>query len=210
LDRSHIQKQGRSDLFTIRAIGDALKQGDMLACSPKEPGHGLGACRIRPGNCHIGSHIQSAALSFISKASMVSNPAGRTRNERQGVLAGFPPITPDSIGEMSVQELHERLLADIGFSYRTWQEKNQLPMSPKKRPKALNWFSISAHSASMPARLSVKALHNCTHCHYSASLDPYDKLHTTQGTHHFDVIAYWHAGRGSTLQHLTHLRSASS
>ena len=33
----------------------------------------------------------------------------------------------------------------------------------------------------------------CTHCASSASLDPYDKLHTTQGTHHYDDIAAWHA-----------------
>ena len=190
------KQQGRSDLFTIRAIGDALKQGDIVGLFPE-------GTRTWDGE-PVGFDQAIAKLVRIFKVPVVVfhlegfyglKPRWADKKRKGKVyLRVFPPIMPDSIREMSVQELHERLLADIGFSYRTWQEKNQLPYVSKRAAEGIEQVLYLCPQCKQASTIVSKGITiTCTHCHYSASLDPYDKLHTTQGTHHFDDIAYWHA-----------------
>lgn len=190
------KQQGRNDFFTIRAIGDALKSGDIVGLFPE-------GTRTWDGE-PVGFDQAIAKLVRMFKVPIVVmhlegfyglKPRWADKKRKGNVfLRVLPPIMPDHIREMSVTELYERLLADIGYSYRDWQEKNHLPYVSKRASEGVEQVLYLCPECKQASTIVSKGITiTCTHCNYFASLDPYDKLHTTQGTHHFDDIAFWHA-----------------
>ena len=190
------KQQGRSDLFTIRAIGDALKQGDIVGLFPE-------GTRTWDGE-PVGFDQAIAKLVRIFKVPIVVfhlegfyglKPRWADKKRKGKVyLRVFPPIMPDHISQMSVQELYAHLLSKIGFSYRDWQEKNHLPYISKHSAEGAEQVLYLCPQCKQASTIVSKGITlTCSHCSYCASLDPYDKLHTSVGEHHFDDIAYWHA-----------------
>jgi len=190
------KQQGRSDLFTIRAIGDALKQGDIVGLFPE-------GTRTWDGE-PVGFDQAIAKLVRMFKVPIVVmhlegfyglKPRWADKKRKGKVcLRVLPPIMPDHISGMSVAELYAKLLSDIGFSYRDWQEKNRVPYLSKRAAEGVEQVLYLCPECKQAGTITSKGTTiTCTHCASSAKLDPYDKLHTTQGTHHFDDIAAWHA-----------------
>ncbi len=196
------KQQGRSDLYTIRAIGDALKQGDIVGLFPE-------GTRTWDGE-PVGFDQAIAKLIRIFKVPIVVfhlegfyglKPRWADKKRKGKVLLRFfPAIMPDQFSHIPVDRLHKSLLSEVGFSYRNWQEKNHLPYVSGKAAEGVEQVLYLCPECKEASTIVSKgSTIRCSHCNYQASLDPYDKLHTTQGSHHFDDIAYWHAWEKSYI-----------
>lgn len=166
------KQQGRSDLFTVRAIGDALKQGDIVGLFPE-------GTRTWDGE-PVGFDQAIAKLARIFKVPIVVlhlegfyglKPRWADK-KRQGkvFLRVLPPIMPDDIREMSVPQLYERMLSDVGFSYRDWQRKNHLSYVSKRAAEGVEQVLYLCPQCKQATTIVSRGVTiTCSHCSYSAS-----------------------------------------
>jgi 1-acyl-sn-glycerol-3-phosphate acyltransferase len=196
------KQQGRSDLFTIRAISDALKQGDIVALFPE-------GTRTWDGE-PVGFDEAIAKLIRMFKVPVVVlNLEGfyglkprwsEKRRKGNAYLRCLPPLYPDQISQMTISQLYARLQQDIGFSYRKWQEQNHIPYQSTHAAEGLEqvlYLCPDCHGVSTMKTQGTKI--TCSSCNFTMELDQYDRLHLLDGKHPLEDVANWHAWEQSYM-----------
>lgn len=190
------KQQGRSDLFTIRAISESLKQGDIVGVFPE-------GTRTWDGE-PAGFDEAIAKLVKIFKVPIVLiNLEGVyglkprwAEKKRKGtaILRVLPPIHADVIDQLSVKELYEFLKEKLYFSYRTWQDKEQFEYISKRSAEGVEKILYLCPDCHATSTIYSKGNQiTCTHCSLTMELDNHDKLHTVQGKTNFEDVAAWHS-----------------
>ncbi len=190
------KQQGRSDLLTIRAISDALKQGDVVGIFPE----GTRSWDGEP----VGFDEAIAKLIKIFKVPvLIVNLEGFyglrprwARKARKGTatLRVLPPLLPEQIRSMSVSQLYAFLKEKLDFSYRSFQQTTPTPYKAKHCAEGVEqvlYLCPDCHAVSTIQSKDDTIF--CTTCGCSMQLDHYDRLHTLKGTTVFEDVAAWHA-----------------
>lgn len=204
------KQQGRSDLFTIRAMKEALKEGDVVGVFPE----GTRSWDGEP----VGFDEAIAKLVKIFNVPIVVlslegvyglKPRWATKKRKgKAFIRVLKPIYPDQISQLSVSQLHELLHQQIDHSYRKWQHEKRLPYLGKHRCEGVEQVLYLC-----PDCLSVNTIVgkgntiSCRNCSLLYELDEYDRLVVKKTDHPFIDIASWHAWqkeyshseKGSTL-----------
>lgn len=190
------KQQGRSDLFTIRAISEALKQGDVVGLFPE-------GTRTWDGE-PVGFDMAIAKLVKIFKVPIVLlNLEGfyglrprwaRKRRKGVGTIRVMETLTVEQISTLSVDELYAHLQTVLGHSNRLFQEQTPAPYQGTQLAEGLEQVLYLCPDCHKVSTIRSKAnTISCTSCSYEATLDIYDKLHIQKGEHQFSDVAEWHA-----------------
>ncbi|MGH0052068.1 MAG: lysophospholipid acyltransferase family protein [Sphaerochaetaceae bacterium] len=189
------KQQGRSDLFTIRAISESLKQGDVVGVFPE-------GTRTWDGE-PAGFDEAIAKLVKIFKVPIVLiNLEGvyglkprRARKRRKGsaILKVLPPLFPDVVEQLSVQELYALLQQKLYFSYRSWQKETHFSYVSKYAAEGAEQVLYLCPDCHAVSTITTKGKRiQCKHCSLTMELDTHDRLSTVSGKTSFEDIAAWH------------------
>ena len=190
------KQQGRSDLFTIRAISESLKQGDIVGIFPE-------GTRTWDGE-PAGFDEAIAKLVKIFKVPIVLiNLEGvyglqprwaEKKRKGSAILRVLPPVHTDVIDQLSVHELYEFIKEKLYYSYRSWQDEMQFDYSSKRAVEGVEKILYLCPDCHATSTIHSKGNQiTCTHCSLTMELDSHDKLHTIQGKTSFEDIAAWHS-----------------
>jgi 1-acyl-sn-glycerol-3-phosphate acyltransferase len=190
------KQQGRSDLLTIRAISESLKQGDIVGIFPE-------GTRTWDGE-PAGFDESIAKLVKIFKVPIVLiNLEGVyglkprwAEKKRKGtaILRVLPPVHTDVINQLSVKELYEFLKEKLYYSYRSWQNEMQYGFISKRGAEGVEKVLYICPDCHATSTIYAKGNQiTCTHCSLTMELDNHDKLHTVKGKTNFEDVAAWHS-----------------
>ncbi len=206
------KQQGRSDLYTIRTISEALKQGDVVGLFPE----GTRSWDGEP----VGFDMAIAKLVKIFKVPIVLlNLEGfyglrprwaRKRRKGTGTIRVVEILSAEDLGKLSVEELYEHLSKVLGYSNREYQKEIPSAYLGNRLAEGLEQLLYLCPDCHHVSTLASKAnTITCTSCSYEATLDAFDQLHLQKGEHAFADVAAWHAwekelitsGQGATLEY---------
>ncbi|NCC12274.1 MAG: 1-acyl-sn-glycerol-3-phosphate acyltransferase [Spirochaetia bacterium] len=190
------KQQGRSDLYTIRTISEALKQGDVVGLFPE----GTRSWDGEP----VGFDMAIAKLVKIFKVPIVLlNLEGlyglrprwaRKRRKGTGTIRVVEILSAEDLGKLSVEELYDHLTKVLGHSNREYQKENPSTYQGNRLAEGLEQLLYLCPDCHHVSTLSSKAnTITCTSCSYEATLDAFDQLHIHKGEHVFADVAAWHA-----------------
>ena len=190
------KQQGRSDLYTIRTISEALKHGDVVGLFPE-------GTRTWDGE-PVGFDMAIAKLVKIFKVPIVLlNLEGfyglrprwaRKRRRGVGTIRVMETLTVEQISNLSVDELYAHLQTVLNHSNRRFQEQTPAPYHGTRLAEGLEQVLYLCPDCHKVSTIASKAnTITCSSCSYEARLDNYDKLHIQKGEHIFSDVAEWHA-----------------
>jgi 1-acyl-sn-glycerol-3-phosphate acyltransferase len=186
--------QGRSDLHTIKAIGAALKEGDIVGLFPEGTrswdGEPVGFDRAVAKMIKI-FNVPTVVLTF--KGIYGTKPRWATyRRTGSSELYCHPPIPVEEVRSLSVDELYRRIGEQLEFSYRRWQEEHPSPFySPHSAEGVEQILYLCPHCHSCSTIKGEGQTIRCTNCTLTLSLDEYDRLYSTDQETPFRDIAAW-------------------
>jgi len=190
------KQQGRSDLYTIRTISEALKQGDVVGLFPE----GTRSWDGEP----VGFDMAIAKLVKIFKVPIVLlNLEGfyglrprwaRKRRTGTGTIRVVEILSAEKISTLSVEALYKHLTKVLGHSNRAYQKENPSAYRGTQLAEGLEQLLYLCPDCHKVSTIASKAnTITCSSCAYEAVLDEYDQLHLQKGEHAFADVAAWHA-----------------
>ena len=203
------KQQGRSDLYTIRAISQALKDGDTVGLFPEGTrtwdGESIGFDKA------IAKLIKilRVPLVIVSLEGIYATKPRWADKKRVGSpkIRVLPPLSKEAIASMSKEEVYSYLVENLSFSYRKWQEENHTPFKGKAQAEGLQRvLYLCPDCMSYSSLQTKKDSISCSKCAMTARLDAYDRFTTLQGTNPFIDVPQWH--EWETEQLCKHLQNA--
>ncbi len=185
--------QGRSDMHTIRSIGEALKGGDVVGLFPE-------GTRTWDGE-PVGFEAAVAKLVKIYDVQVVVlNLEGfyalKPRWAEEG-RRGTPSIrvvhtfSKEEIRALSTAALFEKLGEYLNYSYRNQQERAPLSFTSRRGAEGLEKLLYLCPGCLHASTIGThRRTISCSECALSVSLDVHDRL--VGADLPFDDVAQWH------------------
>lgn len=203
------KQQGRSDLYTIRTISQALKDGDNVGLFPEGTrtwdGESVGFDRSTAKLIKI----LNVPVVIISLEGIYATKPRWADKKRVGtpLLRVLPPLSKEAIAAMTKDELYTYLVKHLSFSFCAWQESHHIPFKGKAMAQGLQRVLYLCPDCFSYSTLETeKDLIYCTKCDMRSRLDAYDQFITVQGNNPFKDVSTWHAWEQEQL--LDHLQTA--
>jgi len=203
------KQQGRSDLYTIRTISKALKDGDNVGLFPEGTrtwdGESVGFDRSTAKLIKI----LNVPVVIISLEGIYATKPRWADKKRVGtpLLRVLPPLSKETLASMTRDELYTYLVKNLSFSFRSWQESYHIPFKGKAQAEGLQRVLYLCPDCSSYSTLETeKDLIHCTKCDMRSRLDAYDQFSPVLGNNPFKDVSTWHTWEKEQL--LAHLQTA--
>ncbi|WP_320128187.1 lysophospholipid acyltransferase family protein [uncultured Sphaerochaeta sp.] len=199
------KQQGRSDLFTIKAISAALKKGEVVGLFPE-------GTRTWDGE-PVGFDNATAKLVRMFKVPVViinleggyllkPRWADKTRKGK-AILRVLPPLMPETIKSMTLAQLKTYLESNIGFSHQAWQKQHHTPFRSKTKAKGLERVLYLCPDCGCRSCLTTSGNSVvCSHCDMTVKFDEYDHFTLVKGKNPFKDLPSWHTWEKEQLRNL--------
>ncbi|MCK9547703.1 MAG: lysophospholipid acyltransferase family protein [Sphaerochaeta sp.] len=185
--------QDKSDMFTIRTIAEALKNGDVVGLFPE-------GTRTWDGE-PVGFDKAIAKMIKIFGVSVVlinlegfygARPRwARRRRSGPTLVRVVSTLTAEEIKRLRTDDLYAYLKEHLDYSYRSWQEANGVRFSQKRGAEGLEQILyLCPHCKRASTITTHRRTIACTACSFATHLDEYDRL--DQGAAPITDIAAWH------------------
>jgi 1-acyl-sn-glycerol-3-phosphate acyltransferase len=194
--KSISKQQGRSDLDTIKSISRALKEGGVVGIFPA-------GTRTWDGEPNY-FDITTAKLVRLFKVPVLLlnlegtyglKPRWTNKSRRGGMnIRVRRLITVEELKEMKLKEIDDALQEGLGFSFRQWQVKAQVPYKGRHKTQGIEKLLYLCPACYQGS--TIKGHHNkisCKECGLTFSMDLYDNLICeTEGFKGVDSLPAWH------------------
>lgn len=188
--------QDKSDMHTIRMIGAALKDGDIVGLFPE-------GTRTWDGE-PVGFDAALAKLLRLFKVPVVvlnleglyaARPRwAKVARKGPSTLRWVTTIDAQTIAKLSDQELYERLKETLEFSFTAWQKKHQIPFVSKRGAEGAEQVLYLCPECKQIGTIKTEGRTiGCSHCSMQVHLDEFERLHLLDGENPHSDIASWHA-----------------
>ncbi len=188
------KQQGRSDLYTIRTISEALKQGDVVGLFPE----GTRSWDGEP----VGFDMAIAKLVKIFKVPIVLlNLEGfyglrprwaRKRRTGTGTIRVVEILSAEKINTI-VEALYKLLSKVLGIQ-TCIPERKPLTYRGTQLPGMSNCSVFVLTATRSHHRKQANSI-TCFSCAYEAVLDEYDQLHLKKGEQHLQTLQHGMLGK---------------
>lgn len=194
--------QDKSDMHTLRQIRSALGAGDIVGIFPE-------GTRSWDGEPLEFTLAMAKMLKRFDVPVVILNLEGLyghkprwARKSRRGtsVVRWVETIDTESLREMDVPTLHERLLSAVQFSYRDWQAQERSPFISRYSAEGIEqilYLCPSCHAVG--TILGSYATIHCTACSLQIRIDPYQELHIEAGECSVTDLNSWRLWQHSRL-----------
>jgi 1-acyl-sn-glycerol-3-phosphate acyltransferase len=208
------KQQGRSDYQTIKDISKAFQHNHVVGLFPE----GTRTWDGEPYGFDIATaklvrmfHVPVVLVNLNGGYGLKPRWALHPRTGRLDICVR-DVILPEDIMAMKLQDIHERLVAGLGFSYRTWQQTVNRPFeSPTSAEGLERVLYLCPHCNGESTMVGEHTRIRCRSCGFSVGLDPMDRFeHPAGGDLRFDDVPQWHRWEQERLLEMARAHSTAS
>ena len=194
--------QGRSDLETIRSISAALKDNDIVGLFPEGTRSWDGEMMdITKATAKLVRIFRVPVVFVHIEGGFLNKPRWSDKERKDGsvTVRVVDIMTPEEIASMSLPEITAKVEKNLSFSTDSWEETAKIPYrSDRLAEKAERLFYICPSCHSVSTIESHGCNLSCRHCSFTAQLDEYGRLHTSDGR--FTKLSEWHSWETEELE----------
>ena len=204
--------QGRSDLTTIRAIADALKNKDCVGVFPEGTRTWDGDMMdIHTATAKLVRIFKSPAV-FINIEGAFENKPRWAETERKGTVTirVVDVLLPDEIKSMKNDEILQRTVKALSYSHEDWKKKypGVEYNSPKQAEGIERLFYLCPHCKKFGTFVSSGRKIECSYCHAKAAIDGRYNIVDRQNIL-YETMTEWHQAERKELRELLHSEPAN-
>lgn len=204
--------QGRSDLTTIRAIADALKNKDCVGVFPEGTRTWDGDMMdIHTATAKLVRIFKSPAV-FINIEGAFENKPRWAETERKGkvTIRVVDVLLPDEIKSMKNDEILQRTVKALSYSHEDWKKKypGVEYNSPKQAEGIERLFYLCPHCKKFGTFVSSGRKIECSYCHAKAAIDGRYNIVDRQNIP-YETMTEWHQAERKELRELLHSEPAN-
>ena len=194
--------QGRSDLETIRSISAALKDNDIVGLFPEGTRSWDGEMMdITKATAKLVRIFRVPVVFVHIEGGFLNKPRWSDKERKDGsvTVRVVDIMTPEEIASMSLPEITAKVEKNLSFSTDSWEETAKIPYrSDRLAEKAERLFYICPSCHSVSTIESHGCNLSCRRCSFTAQLDEYGRLHTSDGR--FTKLSEWHSWETEELE----------